>query len=120
MGRLGLPARCQLLPFLFLGRGHSPTKIDYRKKRKGTFFWGDSVPQFWHWKDNGCLGPPAKCPFSPNFFGWEGSPTKIDYRKKVPNYSNLSGGPRRDLSHLGTQHPFPLANFVGGSISGLG
>ena len=27
-------------------------------------------------------GPPARCPFSPFFFGWEGSPTKIDYRKK--------------------------------------
>ena len=28
------------------------------------------------------VGPPARCPFSPNFFGWEGSPTKIDYRTK--------------------------------------
>ena len=27
------------------------------------------------------LGPPARCPFSPTFFG-EGSPTKIDHRKK--------------------------------------
>ena len=29
------------------------------------------------------LGLPARCPFSPNFFGWEGSPAKIDYRKKL-------------------------------------
>ena len=28
-----------------------------------------------------CLGPPARCPFSPPFLG-EGSPTKIDYRKR--------------------------------------
>ena len=29
--KLGPPARCQLLPFLFLGEG-SPTKIDYSKQ----------------------------------------------------------------------------------------
>ena len=28
------------------------------------------------------LGPPARCPWSHFFFGWEGSPTKIDYREK--------------------------------------
>ena len=30
----------------------------------------------------GRLGPPARCPLSHPFFGWEGSPTKIDHRKK--------------------------------------
>ena len=29
-----------------------------------------------------CLAPPARCPFTVSFFGWEGNPTKIDYRKK--------------------------------------
>ena len=29
-----------------------------------------------------CLGPPARCPFSP-LFGWEGSPTKIDKKEKM-------------------------------------
>ena len=37
-----------------------------------------------------CLAcPPARCPFSLCFFGWEGSPTKIDKKKGYP-YSDLS------------------------------
>ena len=37
------------------------------------------------------LGPPARCPTSLPFLGWEASPTKIDKTQKiVPTYSNLS------------------------------
>ena len=48
------------------GKGHSLVSDTLLSRRSCM------VPQ---------LGPPARCPFSPAFFG-EGSPTKIDYRKK--------------------------------------
>ena len=42
-----------------------------------------------------CYVPPARCPFSPTFFG-KGAPTKIDGRKKGHPCSSLStGGPRQ-------------------------
>ena len=37
------------------------------------------------------LGPPARCPFSPTFWG-EGSPTKIDYRKRGTLILTSTGG----------------------------
>ena len=53
-------------------------------KRRVVEKKGESTPR-------DTLGPPSRCPFSPNFFGWEGSPTKIHVLKKlVPTYSNLS------------------------------
>ena len=42
-----------------------------------------------------CLGPPARCPFSPFLFCLGGSPIKIDYRKRVP-----TGGPSWPTSHI--------------------
>ena len=88
-GLLRLHDRCPLLGRIF---GHPAVAHGGRNpwhgrvlRRGEETMKGGRPPFVW-------LGPPARRPFSPPFFG-EGSPTKIDYRKRYPDSNLSTGGP---------------------------
>ena len=87
-----------------------PTKKNVQKPNVFANMFDQKARKAWQ-------GPPARCPFSPPFFGWEGSP-KIDDRKSWYPCSKLStGGPRWAETQIGKPRKKGASTFTTEKVS---